>query len=314
MAGGDRQTRHALLGGLLIAALTVVALLVFFLDRLIGFAQRDFTVVAVMPAAPGIGRGTPVWIGGGEVGEVSAVAFMPFDGDTTATLALTLEVPHRLRAQLRADSRVKLTSARMIGVRVVDISAGSAAAPALEEGDTIFVQPGTSLAHLTARAGGIRAELDSVMQSLRALGPPVVARMDDTRRAFDGMNVAMNEALQLGAAISAGPGMALMANPEFTASLEHARTHARDLPALLGGLRERSGEARDVGAALARLQARADSLTLQLDAVAIMLDTPNGSAGRFLQDSALFKAIGAARTDLDSLIAEARRNPLRYIF
>lgn len=310
----DRQRRRALLGALLIAALTGVALVVFFLDRLIAYAQADFTIVAVMPAAPGVIDGTPVWIGGKEVGTVRSVGFLPFDDDTTTNLAITLSVPAELRAQVRTDSRVRLASARLIGARAINISAGSADAAPLAEGDTIHGEGLVSPAVLTARAAGVRAGLDTVMQTLRTLAPPVRARIADTRIAFNGLKRAMAEARQLRADIAAGPGVALMNDPAFTASLQRARGHAAALPPMLDDLRERAGSGSEVTAALSRLQVRADSLAARLDAVAAMMASPNGSAGRFLQDSAVFRAMDAARADLDSLVVEARRNPLRFVF
>jgi hypothetical protein len=124
----------------------------------------------------------------------------------------------------------------------------------------------------------------------------------------------MLEARQLQSDLEANPGMALLRDPSFAASLERTRGHAAELPLMLGRLRDSTGPAVQVQAAIARLQLRADSLSTQLAAATAALDNPNGTLSRMQQDTAIMRAVNAARAELDSLMADMRRNPLRYVF
>jgi hypothetical protein len=114
--------------------------------------------------------------------------------------------------------------------------------------------------------------------------------------------------------VAARPASALLRDPAFDAALRRTREHAEELPRLIERARGSAGGAADVGAALARLQARADTLADRLAEAGAALDNPNGTLARMQQDSALVRAIHAARAELDSLVADARRNPLRYVF
>jgi ABC-type transporter Mla subunit MlaD len=215
---------------------------------------------------------------------------------------------------VRADSRVRLTSVSMMSEAVIDILPGSATAPMLQPGDTLRLDARLSAVELADRAAALRTELDTVVGALRTLAPAASARLDQTRRIVERLDGAMQEVQQIRADLDANPGLARMREPEFQASLERARAHAAELPGMIASARQRVDGAGEVRAALSRLQSRADTLAAQLDAAAAMLQQSEGFVGRFQQDTALIRAVNSARASLDSLIAEARRNPLRFVF
>jgi phospholipid/cholesterol/gamma-HCH transport system substrate-binding protein len=314
MVKDTRQRRRVLYGSLLIAGMIGLAFLIFFLDDLYSAFEKNYSITALVPDAPGISPGTPVWIGGKEVGAVLRVAILPTSIDTLGRIAVTLELPEWVREQVRADSRVRLTAVSMMSEAVIDILPGSAAAPVLQPGDTIRQAARLSAAELANRAAALRTEFDTVAGALRALEPAASERMEQTRLIVARLDGAMQEVQQIRADLDANPGLARLREPEFQASLQRARAHAAELPGVIASARQRADGAGEVRAALARLQLRADTLAAQLDAAAAVLQQPEGFVGRFQQDTALIRAVGNARASLDSLIAEARRNPLRFVF
>ena len=258
--------------------------------------------------------GSPVWIAGHEVGTVEKLSLLPIGGDTTARVALTIQLPRSLRAHVRTDSRIRLTSVGVISTRVVDIVPGSAGAPMLEPGDTLRMTNTITPQALTQRAAIVQAGLDSALAELRTITPMMRLRLDQLQRAFASLDPAMQEAASLRTGLESGAGIASLRDPAFAAALERARASAAQLPDVFAQMRVRAGEVREIQAAVARLTLRADSIRTQLTAAADLLGSGNGSLSRFQQDSALIRAITRARADLDSLIAEARRNPLRFVF
>ena len=314
MATDERQTRRALMGALLIAALITFAVLIFFLDDMRALLTRRYEIVAIVPAAPGLVRGSPVWLAGKEVGTVQQVALLPIHDDTTARVALTLELPRDLRRHVRTDSRVRLASERTIGTRVVDIVPGTPQASVLQPGDTLRLAQLITPDMLSARARTVKSALDTMLVTIREISPVLSARLQQTQRAFEALDPGLREAEQLRIALQTGEGIQALRDPAFAAALERALATAAALPPAFAQLRQRGTEAAEVRLALARLQARADSVRLQLATATNLLGTGNGSLSRFQRDSALIHAIARARTDLDSLIAEARRQPWRFVF
>jgi phospholipid/cholesterol/gamma-HCH transport system substrate-binding protein len=301
-------------GGLLIAGLVGLGALIFFLDDLIGAFDRTYTIVAVVPDAPGLAPGSPVWVGGREVGEVTTVGFLPAGTDTLDRVSVTLKLPRRLQPQIRTDSRVRLTSAALIGQRVVDIVPGTSAARELAPGDTLRLKVELTSRQVTRHAAAVRVQLDTLLARASVLAPAARARMEEAERAAIAMEGALAEARRLSSDLRMNRGPALLSDPVFTTSLQAVRQHAAELSAEVDRLRAGAAGMGDVGAALARLQARADTLGARLDAAAAILRRPDGLAGRLQQDSALIHATHAARAALDSLMAEVRQEPLRFVF
>jgi phospholipid/cholesterol/gamma-HCH transport system substrate-binding protein len=314
MVKDTRQRRRVLYGSLLIAGIVGVAFLIFFLDDIYSAFETNYSITALVPDAPGISPGTPVWIGGKEVGAVLRVAILPTSMDTLGRIAVTLELPEWVREQVRADSRVRLTAVSMMSEAVIDILPGSAAAPMLQPGDTLRLDARLSAVELANRAAALRTGLDTAVGALRVLAPAATERLEQTRLIVARLDDAMQEVQQIRGDLEANPGLARMREPDFQASLQRARAHAAELPAMLESARQRADGAGEVRTALARLQLRADTLAAQLDAAAAVLQQSEGFVGRFQQDTALIRAVNNARASLDSLIAEARSNPLRFVF
>jgi ABC-type transporter Mla subunit MlaD len=309
-----RQRRRPLIGGAIVGALLAAAMLIFFLEDILNAFERRYEIVALLPDAPGLVPGSPVWVGGKVVGEVLDVGFMPSGADSLDRVRLTLRLPRRVQDQVRRDSQLRVTAASLMGEQVVAVTPGTAAAAVLREGDTLRLQKRPTGAELASRAAAVKQDFDAVMVELQALGPVVNARMAEAQRAFAGMDAAIAEAGRIGADLGRNQGLALVQDPAFSASLARARESVAALPASFATLRERAGPGGELGPALAQLQARADTLRAQLDAAAALLEQPDGFPGRFRSDPALLNAVHAARASLDSLVAEVSRNPLRFVF
>jgi phospholipid/cholesterol/gamma-HCH transport system substrate-binding protein len=296
-----------LFGSLILVALIAGAVLVFFLDDILGSFDREYVIHVVLPGATGLALESPVWLSGREVGRVAAVGLLPSGGDTLARVVLDVELPVSLRSQVRRDSEVRVTSIGPISERAVDILPGSPTAPILPAGDTLRQTPLPTAMQLAGRAAVVREDLQSRT-------PAIQARLQQTERAFAGLQSVMDEARQLQLDLDANPGYALLQSPSFAAAMEGTRAHAAELPVMIGRLRDSAGPAAEVRAALTRLQLRADSLRIQLAAAEAALNNPNGTLSRMQQDTAITRALSAARAELDSLMADMRKNPLRYVF
>jgi hypothetical protein len=310
-----RQRKRAWYGGAIIILLVAIAFLIFFAEAIRQRLERRYAVVIVMPRAPpGLGDGSPVWIGGKEVGTVTAVGFLPSGPDTLANVVVTVDLPVAARTHVRTDTRVRLTSARIIGEPALDLLPGSATARVLEDGDTLRIERRPTVAELSRDAAAVRAQLDTSRVALQRLVPRLRARAGQTRRALAGLEAAMAEARSLERSVGASPTLALLGDPAFATSLARTQSYSAELGRLLALWRGRTTSGSELRAAVERLQLNADSLRAQLDATLVTLQTGNGTLARAQSDSALVHAIGAARAALDSLVAETKRNPLRYIF
>jgi phospholipid/cholesterol/gamma-HCH transport system substrate-binding protein len=86
-----------------------------------------------------------------------------------------------------------------------------------------------------------------------------------------------------------------------------------DLRALAGSLRQVSGELADSTGGLAGTLEKADSTIARLDRIAARIESGEGSVGRLLSDSTFAVRAEGVLMQLDSLLADLRENPRRYV-
>lgn len=284
------------------------------MDSLLESLKREYVIHAVLPGATGLAPESPVWLSGRQVGRLTRIGILPSGGDSLARVIVDIRLPQRLQSQVREDSEVRLTSIGPISERVIDISAGTAASRVLTEGDTLRQAPQVTALQLAQQSAVIKASLDSAVTGLLRFGPAIRTRLEQMERSFAGLDAVMVEADRLQSDVADNPGLALLQSPSFAAALEGTRAHAAELPVMIRRFGDSAAPAGEVRTAVARLQLRADSLSSQLAAAIAALDNPNGTLSRMQQDTAIMRAVNGARAELDSLMADMRRNPLRYVF
>lgn len=311
MSDRTRQSRRALLGGGIIVLLVAGAGGIFLLDDLRAALRPMYRIHVVMPEAPGVVAGAAVWVGGREVGAVEAIGFQRSAPGAGSTLALTLALPTSVRAQVRRDSDVRVTSERMIGDPVIDVIPGSARSPALRDGDTLVARPRPTAAQVTARAKGLQASMDSLRAAAAELSPLVARRRAGFMRVERHLGAAHREYTALMADVERSPSLSLLSGEELgrlTGRLESVLTEVGDALARQQDQLRASG----LPDALPRVQERARAASRAL--AALQETMRGGTLDRMARDSALVHAMTRARLELDSLLAEVRRNPLRFAF
>jgi hypothetical protein len=301
-------------GAVLMAALLAAALLIFFLGEIRRGLRSTYSLVAVLPDAHGLRPGVAVWLAGRPSGDVTAVELLaPAGNDTLAQVAVTLELRSGVRELIRADSDARMRRQRLMGDPVIAITVGSAGARILAPGDTLRTRatlPPAALLNATDRLQRRAAAAADDLVTLRAL-------LDD-RPAFDAaraeLALARREVETLRADLATGPLGAFLRDPAARAGLDRARLALDSVP-LLAAARLTGPEAAELEAALAAISLRIERLREEAETLRALLDEPTaGFPGRFAHDTAIAVAYRGVLVQIDSLLAEARRNPLRFLF
>lgn len=313
MSTQGRQTRRAWAGAGIIVLLVAIGTLVFLLDDILERLRPTYTVVAVLREAPGVGPGSPVWVSGRPLGSVLEVGLLAARTDSISRVGVLIKLPTGLREQLRRDSRVRITAERMVGDPILDILPGSPAAPALRPGDTIYQAERYDAAEVTARARSFQLSLDSALAELGAVQAPLQSRLEAFQRVQQQLGRAQQEYERLMADVQASPALELLGGNGAGASLQRSRATLQQVLAAVTDLRERAESTGATGNARA-LMASAGDLQRSLAELDSAMRRRGGTLDRMARDSALVDAMAAARLALDSLIADARRRPFRYVF
>lgn len=303
-----KDARKALSGALIVAGLIALAILIISLDEVVQGRVETVDIVAELPESGGLVSGAAVWIAGHEVGEVIAVALLPPSAEVGPRILATARIPESFLPLIRRDSRAYLTSAQLMGHRILEFSPGTAAAPGLAAGDTVRAAHSPHrLDEALGTARGILGDIDSLAGQLRL----VASLYRERRPAID----ALQRSVGLASA-ELDIATAAFAEGPLSAALSDARLAER-FAAVRAALAEiQQGLARYSTGPLAgntdALRARADSLRAELATLDSAAADVSGFLGRFAADSAIGREAARAGAQMDSLTREVMSNPLMF--
>jgi ABC-type transporter Mla subunit MlaD len=309
------QKREIIQGGAAIGCAVILFLGIFFLADVRRMFTRTDTLYVLMPSAAGLSAGSIVWLAGQPVGEVKAIEVRPPGTDSLQRVLIRIDVESRHREHIRHDSDVRVTSARLIGEAVLDISPGTPSAPPVEENDSLRLRASGTPAAAIARARTLNAQLRQLVADTRTLGEQTRGTAQKGERLRQRLAVTMREFTSFVETMQHGP-LNTFSDPEFNQLLKSLGATIEELRESFQRAAERARRTRqDAGPAFSRLAARAD--TIQLEIASLQEAVNSGGGGllvRAQKDSAIIKGLHRARNQLDSLIAETKSNPLRFWF
>src|SRR5258708_11365095 len=123
-------------GLVILVALFIAGISVYKLGQAANLFSRRYTLIAYLPDANGLKEGGAVMVAGQLAGTVRKIEFLPVDFDTSRNLKLKLAINEHVRDQLRHDSKGRLRTLGLLADKVLDITPGRPAPPALRTRDT----------------------------------------------------------------------------------------------------------------------------------------------------------------------------------
>jgi hypothetical protein len=303
-------------GAIALGVVIASALVILLFARVGGVRGKKVTLFVRAASATGVLRGTEVRLAGKRVGLVKDVQFLPPNPDTTAKLLIETSVLEDALPLLRRDTYAQIhPGGTIIGAPVVEFSAGSTRFPGIDEGDTIPSLPEVAAEGVAARVGAIGHEFGVVSREWRA----VRADIRTARGTFGAMRTRggadigafRRRTSALMARFTSGRGTIGLATRDDelgrrTSSVLAAMDSIGDL------LSSRTGNVgrfrRDP-----TLPAELDRTRAELNSVRNALAEARGTAGRYREDRALSLELTALGREFDVLIADVKKNPLRYL-
>jgi phospholipid/cholesterol/gamma-HCH transport system substrate-binding protein len=300
-----------------VVVLTLAALIMIY-GRVGSLRGKTYQIYVTTDAARGVIRGTEVWLDGQKVGLVKNVDFRGASASVKERLVLSLEILDAVRSHVRADSRVRIRSgATLIGDQVVFITSGTAKNPVLAQGDTLYSGMQSDIESATTNAAVAMREFPAIMANVKLLAVQLQSAQG-TIGALTGMQQdsklatlrAKSERVMRRLSSSSGTvSLVLSDSALLRARVQRAMAQADSIKQLLasdshslGRFRRDSTLMRDVA-----------DIRTELDRVRSLLGRQDGTIGRLRTDSALVRAVHRDFAALDSLFADLKKHPLRYI-
>jgi phospholipid/cholesterol/gamma-HCH transport system substrate-binding protein len=304
-----------LTGGIIAAAvIAAITLAVLLFARVGGVHGKKVTLYVVTAEAPGILAGTEVWLAGQKEGVVKDVTFRPPTAPQSERVLITTEFLRDALPNVRRDSYAQIKpGGALIGTLVVAISPGTATAPPLGDGDTVYARHRAAVASLSEDIGAIGPQFaalgaatkelaDKINRPIGTIGNYRASGLADLPDVSAGMS-----SLSARASGNGTIGRAIRGDLQSRAS--HAMAAADSIRTLMASNRGSLGSfRRDT-----TLVSNATFVLAEVDSLRALLADPVGSIDAAHSDSALTLQLARTHTLLAALIKDAKSHPLRYI-
>jgi phospholipid/cholesterol/gamma-HCH transport system substrate-binding protein len=302
-------------GGLIALVLIIAVVVAVLRYARTGVLHGDkFRLYVAVPDASNLLPGSEVWLNGQRIGSVTRIDFAPATVPKDVRVVIATDVLADRRETIRFDSRATLRSGgTLIGAPVVWLSAGTLAKRAVVPGDTLrgagpsdFEIAASRVTESLEQAPAILADAKVIMGNAKRAGSRLGAIMNTNQGT--GSFSDRSHALMATLTSNRGSASRLMRDQQIRRRVEHAMAGADSVRGLLASRMEQMGRfKRDSTLARAVGSLREDVAELRRLAA-----SPNGTVGRMTTDSALVRSLDSVFVELSALMADIKKNPLRY--
>lgn len=294
-----KKRDDVLVGLVMAAAIIVVIAGSLWLAR--GGLSKGYALYAKFPWSSGLKQGQPVLLAGVNVGYVDEVELRQ-DG----TVLTTFRVGNDYRVPQGTVATVIPNG--IFGDMAIALTPAGPNLQSIPRNDTIPVGPSSpGIAQLTSKADSIATSVNAITSSFQN---ELVEEggVTDLRRTLATSNVLManmNRLVTQFAAIAAEQNRQLTATQasfrQATSGIDSAKIDStlRNMRATSANLAELSADFRQTGA--------------RLDSLVVKINEGNGSVGMALNDPGAYNDLRAVLQRMDSLLADVKRDPRRYI-
>jgi phospholipid/cholesterol/gamma-HCH transport system substrate-binding protein len=306
-------------GSLLMVALTILALGIFFVGRTGHVFGERYRLVTLMQSAAGLVPGAAVQLAGQTVGQVDRIDLVrPEDRAGSAEpVAIWLAINREVQHQIRQDSRARARTMGLLGDKIIDIEPGSPDSPILQSGDTVISAQPLDYQLLLEEASTAIYALTDLTQNLADLtsgllaGEGTAGRLvtdDALYRRLVELSASLDTVLS---AVNSGEGTLgkLLRDDSLYVHLAGTASAFDSISTAIAEGRGSLGRllaSDSLYAALVSAAGRSDSLLAVVEA-------GEGTAGKLLADDALYEELLKTIVDLNVIISELREEPRKYI-
>ncbi len=259
------------------------------------------TLYGIYPEVEGLVSGAKVSINGLSVGKISKIDFLP----NTTKILVTMDVRQELDFSIK--SKAMLYETGLIGGKAIAIVPVFDAQRVVKDGDTLqtIVKPGlTEL--INRQIEPLQIKIESMLSSADSLFAGVSNVLDnDTqtnlKRILENLSITTNNL-----------------NKASLSAIDILNTNQKNLNHTFNNLKNTSDNIKAITDSISNAQLsntiRSFTQTVKgLNNIVSAIESGEGTAGKLINDEALYQNLTAASKKLESLLSDIKSHPKRYV-
>jgi phospholipid/cholesterol/gamma-HCH transport system substrate-binding protein len=287
-----RRRDEVLVGMFTLVAIIIAVLGSIWLIR--GGLGKGYSLYSRFPWGAGLKQGQPVWLAGVAVGFVDVVEL-----DPNGTVVVTYQIEKEYNVPTSTTAQVVPNG--FFGDQAIALTPKTSTTTYFQPGDTVPAgPPAVSLLQIESRVDTIAMVTNELLRAIK-LQLADSGGVAELRRTFVATSRLAAQLTEV-AAVQSKELQATMASLRRSVNaVDSARVDST-----LRSLSAASANAADVSAQLKGTAERFNAILTQVQ-------SGNGTASKILSDPALYDDVRGAVARLDSLLADLKRNPRKYI-
>jgi len=159
-----KRSREYKVGAFVLAGLVAVGGIIFMIGEERQLFQRKIPYQAAFHNVQGLSPGSPVRMGGVDIGRVTKVGYAADSNDRK--IHVTIAVLSDQAPRIKSDSVAEIEGKGLLGDKMITITIGTASKPSLPEGAQIGSEEGDDLGAMMGKLGTISVKVEKVVDNL----------------------------------------------------------------------------------------------------------------------------------------------------
>jgi len=291
--------------GLLIVAAIAVLLWASFSGGGTSIFEPKMSFKTYFENVNGLVNGSPVWIAGLEVGNVTSVKIVNLDERRRVEVNFrVLESVHNL---ITSDASVKVGTIGFIGDKYIEVIPGTTGLPLLEEGSVIQGERPADLGEMFGQGRDAMVSVQKVVDNLVAITDKMKAGQGSAGKLMAD-DTLFNEMTRMLVSLTALIEELQNSQKKIVSSVENISTN-------LDGITEKvNSNQGTLGKIIADpgLYDNLHSSTGRIDSILAKINGGQGTAGAVINDDELYQEIKNLVVRIENLVTDIENNPRKY--
>lgn len=291
--------------GLIITFAIAVLLWASFVGGGTSIFDRKVSYKAFFSNVNGLVNGSPVWIAGVEVGNVTGIEFVNLD--SARQIEIGFRVKKSVTNMITTDAAVKLGTIGFLGDKYIEVIPGNLSSPMLEPGSVVRTVSAGDLSAMFAEGEKTMTSTRKLTENLSDITSKMKLGEGTAGQLFTN-DTLYHELTKLVSSLTILVNEMQSGQKRLVASIENVAANLDTITSQINSNRGTLGKL----ISDPQLYDNLRSSTARIDSILAKLNRGDGTAGAMINDDSLYQELTTVMTRVENLLVDISKNPKKY--